>query len=238
MVINNSTTDAVVEAHVEARALKNIDADDDVGCAPTEIDSESSASDLDDATQGELQARHRKVSVECTTIDSDVDDANQGELRCWKGLTNMAHHINLVNRIPEINWHLPEPKEACDIFHGTRHIRDILNMGVRKFKIGITGNPGNRWSNRRFAYQHKHYSGMNVIYVFENSDDVAAMETALIGCYRRFDRSGKHVGNPGHHLCRNRAPGGEGAHIGHSPFFVYVVYQNIAKSNSNRRWSG
>ena len=79
MVINNSTTDAVVEAPVAARALNNIDADDDVGCAPTEIDSESSVSDLDDATQGELQAKHRRFSVECTTIDSDSDDANKGE---------------------------------------------------------------------------------------------------------------------------------------------------------------
>ncbi len=186
-------------------------------CANTETDPESLDSDIDDANQGESEVKHRKFSV---------------ELRFWKGLTNMAHHINLVDRIPEITWHLPEPAEACDIFHGTRHIRDILNMGVRKFKIGITGRPASRWSNRRYGYQHQHYSGMNVIYVFENSDDVAAMETALIGCYRRFDRSGKHVGNPGHHLCRNHAPGGENAHVGHSPFFVYVAYQNIAKSNS------
>ena len=75
---------------------------------------------------------------------------------------------------------------------------------------------------------------MNVIYVFESSDDVAAMEAALIGCYRRFDRSGKHVGNPGHHLCCNRAPGGENAHVGHSPFFVYVVFQMIAKSQGKK----
>ena len=136
-------------------------------CATTEIDSDS---DIDDANQGESEAKHRKFSVDGTTT-----------LRFWKGLTNMAHHINLVDHIPEITWHLPEPAEACDIFHGTRHIRGIVNMCIRKFKIGITGNPANRWSNRRYGYQHQHYSGMNVIYVFDSSDDVATVETALIG---------------------------------------------------------
>ena len=136
----------------------------------------------------------------------------------------MTYHINLVDRIPEITWHLPEPAEACEIFHGARHIRAILNMGVRQFKIGITGNPANRWSNRRYGYQHERYTRMNVIYVFESSDDVAAMETALIAMYRRFDRSGKRVENFGHHLCLNDAPGGENAHVGHSPFFVFVVF--------------
>ena len=75
---------------------------------------------------------------------------------------------------------------------------------------------------------------MNVIYVFDSSDEVAAMETALIGCYRRYDRSGIHVGKPGHHLCRNHAPGGENAHVGPSPFFVYVVFRWRHKLLSKR----
>ena len=147
----------------------------------------------------------------------------------------MTHHINLVDRIPEITWHLPEPAEADEIFHGARHIDAILNMGVTKFKIGITSNPANRWSNRRFGYQLQYYTGMHVIYVFDSSDDVAAMETALIGCYRSFDRSGKKVGNPGHHLCRTRARGGENAHVGHSPFFVYVVFAKSQGKKDKKR---
>ena len=139
---------------------------DSDSCASTEIDPESvnSCSDIDDVHQGE--------SDDTTT------------LRFWRGLTNMAHHIYLVDRIPEITLHLPEPAEAHDISHGTRHIRATLNMGVCEFKIGITCQPANRWSNSRYGYQHTNYSGMNVIYVFESSDDVAAMETALMGCYR------------------------------------------------------
>ena len=180
---------------------------DSDSCASTEIDPESvnSCSDIDDVHQGE--------SDDTTT------------LRFWRGLTNMAHHIYLVDRIPEITWHLPEPAEAHDISHGTRHIRATLNMGVSELKIGITCQPANRWSNSRYGYQHTNYSGVKVIYVFENSDDVAAMETSLIGCYRYIDRSGIRVGSSGHHLCSNRLPGGENAHVGYSPFFVYLVFK-------------
>ena len=191
--------------------------EDSDSCAATEIDPESvhsSGSELNDADQGESEAKRSRVSVDDTTT-----------LRFWRGLTNMAHHIYLVDGIPEITWHVPEPAEADAIFHGARHIEAILNMGVTEFKIGITCHPARRWSNRRYGYQHERYSGMNVIYVSESSDKVAAMETALIGRYRYFDRSGCYVGNPGHPRCRNRAPGGENAHVGYSPFFVYVVFQ-------------
>ena len=138
----------------------------------------------------------------------------------------MAHHIYMVDRHPEITWHLPEPAEADLAIHGTRHIRAILNMGgVSAFKIGITCHPAHRWSNRRYGYQHGIYSEMHVIYVSESSDKVVAMEKALIRIYRRYDRSGNYVGKPGDPRCGNRAPGGENAHVGYSPFFVYVVFQ-------------
>ena len=207
-----------VVAVVAMEALVVVDSD---SCAPTEIDPESvhscSDSDINDADKGDSEAKHRRVSVD------DTDDTTT--LRFWRNLTNMAHHIYMVDRHPEITWHLPEPAEADFAMHGTRHIRAILKMGVRAFKIGITCHPAHRWSNRRYGYQHGIYSEMHVIYVSESSDKVAAMEKALIRIYRHVDRSGKYVGNPGHPLCRNRAPGGEKAHVGYSPFFVYVVFQ-------------
>ena len=200
-------------------ALVVVDSD---SCAPTEIDPasvhSSSDSDINDADKGDSEAKHRRVSVD------DTDDTTT--LRFWRGLTNMAHHISMVDRHPEITWHLPEPAEADLAIHGTRHIRAILNMGgVSAFKIGITCHPAHRWCNRRYGYQHGIYSEMHVIYVSESSDKVAAMEKALIRIYRRYDRSGIYVGKPGDPRCGNRAPGGENAHVGYSPFFVYVVFQ-------------
>ena len=204
--------EAVVVVDSDSNAATEIDPE---SCASaTEIDPESVHSSDDDADQGESEAKRSRVSVDDTTT-----------LRFWRGLTNMAHHIYLIDGIPEITWHLPEPAEADEIFHGARHIEAILNMAVTELRIGITCHPAHRWSNSRYGYQHAHYSGMNVIYVSESSDKVAAMERALIGRYRYIDRSGKCVGNPGHPRCSNRAPGGENAHCGYSPFFVYVVFK-------------
>ena len=41
--------------------------------------------------------------------------------------------------------------------------------------------------------------------------------------YRYRDRQGNVVGNPGNPRCLNRTKGGESAHHGFSPFFVYVA---------------
>ena len=101
----------------------------------------------------------------------------------------------------------------------------MLNNGASKIKIGITYQPVIRWSNRRYGYQHLAYTGMKLIYVFESSDKVADMEKALIGIYRWKDRDGKIVGKPGDRRCANRAPGGESAHVGYSPFFVYITFR-------------
>ena len=52
---------------------------------------------------------------------------------------------------------------------------------------------------------------MLVVFVTDSSDDNAALERAAIALFRADRR------------CKNVAPGGEGAHHGHSPFFLYVV---------------
>ena len=146
--------------------------------------------------------------------------ADYGNLHFWRGLTNMELSLNHA-----ISWQLPEPEAAEDIFHGHHIIKDMLNNGASKIKIGITYQPVIRWSNPRYGYQHLAYTGMKLIYVFESSDKVAAMEKALIGIYRWKDRDGKIVGKPGDRRCANRAPGGESAHVGYSPFFVYIAFR-------------
>ena len=131
--------EVVVVVVMEAVVVEDSDS-----CAATEIDPESvhsSGSELNDADQGESEAKRSRVSVDDTTT-----------LRFWRGLTNMAHHIYLVDGIPEITWHLPEPAEADEIFHGARHIEAILNMGVTEFKIGITCHPARRWSPAREVF--------------------------------------------------------------------------------------
>ena len=178
------------------------------------------------------------TECEATEVDSDSphgsDDelvpvlpavpADYGNLRFWRGLTNMEQHI-MATANTRISWQLPTPDAAEDIFHGHHIIKDMLNNGASKIKIGITYQPVIRWSNPRYGYQHLAYTGMKLIYVFESSDKVAAMEKALIGIYRWKDRDGKIVGKPGDRRCANRAPGGESAHVGYSPFFVYIAFR-------------
>ena len=91
-------------------------------------------------------------------------------------------------------------------------------------KIGLTLKPYNTFANDAYVYAVTGYSGMVVMYVYEDSQLAAEMEAALIGLYRVWDRHGNRVGRPGDDRCRNRAPGCESAHHHHSPHFVYVVY--------------
>ena len=180
----------------------------DTECNATEIDSDSS----------------HGSDVELVSVMPAVP-ADYGNLHFWRGLTNMEQHMASVSLNHAISWQLPEPEAAEDIFHGHHIIKDMLNNGASRIKIGITYQPVIRWSNRRYGYQHLAYTGMKLIYVFESSDKVADMEKALIGIYRWKDRDGKIVGQPGDRRCANRAPGGESAHVGYSPFFVYIAFR-------------
>jgi len=124
-----------------------------------------------------------------------------------------------------IKWNLADLEECNEIWHGCGFIRYLLWGGNRHchFKIGITHTPYKRWSHPGYGYKAMGFHRMTFLYVSENSDDTAAMETALIEIYRYRDRQGNVVGNPGNPRCLNRAPGGESAHHGFSPFFVYVA---------------
>ena len=84
----------------------------------------------------------------------------------------MEQHMTSVSLNHAISWQLPEPEAAEDTFHGYHIIKDMLNSGDSKIKIGITYQPVNRWANRRYGYQHLAYTGMKLIYVFESSDKV------------------------------------------------------------------
>ena len=64
---------------------------------------------------------------------------------------------------------------------------------------------------------------MFVALISESSEFIARQEQLAIARYRRFNRCNMLVNEHGHVGCQNRAPGGENAHHGISPFFLYVV---------------
>ena len=112
-----------------------------------------------------------------------------------------------------IKWDLAGPEECHEIWHGADFIRSILWEGNRrcKFKIGITHLPLNRWFQPLYGYKAEGFHRITFIYVSENSDDTADMEKALLEVFGNKDR------------CLNKSAGGESAHHGYSPFFVYVA---------------
>ena len=103
--------------------------------------------------------------------------------------------------------------------HACAVIQSMLTAGyIKGFKIGITFVPIWRWHQ----YKAKHYKWMILVAVHDNSDVIAMLERSLIAIFRKYCPQGI-LRNPwGHHLCENRNPGGESAHHGCSPFFLYV----------------
>ena len=67
-------------------------------------------------------------------------------------------------------------------------------------------------------------SRMVIAFTAENSDRVAQTEADAIAHHRRLGRGGLLVNPRGDTRCLNRNPGGESAHHGFSPFFLYVVF--------------
>ena len=130
-----------------------------------------------------------------------------------------------------ISWQVSGNINAADdlkaqIRHGRSVINDIISQEYLKaFKIGITYKPWLRFRSRRFGYVNDGWSNMIVICVSDRPDLIAQLERALVSEYRRHDRRGYLVNADGHFKCCNRAPGGEGAFHGVSPFCCYVVVE-------------
>ena len=107
--------------------------------------------------------------------------------------------------VKEIVWRL-QADEELDVFG---HIVEQLNAALsryRAFKFGITYVPQVRW--RMYESSGDRWRKMLVVFKTDSSDDNAAMETQLISAFAEDRR------------CANRAPGGESAHPGCSPFFL------------------
>ena len=182
-----------------------------------EISSDSSTSDLPNPTA--------KAPAPGTGFVPPSWQSSDGSRHYWSHLTNFENRVAPLLLDPRLYLSFPTPDNANEIWHGAGIINELLRCGTRAFKIGITYKPYCRWSNRSYGYEATGYSGMVFIYVSESSDDVAEMERALIALYRYRDRLDNVVGRPGNTRCMNRAAGGEGAHHGYSPFFVYIAFK-------------
>ena len=109
---------------------------------------------------------------------------------------------------------LPKAKLASAVLkHSVTVIEGLALRGAR-FKIGITTDPGFRWSNPSFGYAHatEIYTTMVIVSILKTMEAAAYLEASLIREFRE------------HKLCLNEALGGEGAMIDASPGFVYVVH--------------
>ena len=198
--------------------------DDDSPVAATEVDTDSTVIEIssDSSTSDDLP----NPTANAPTPGTVFFPPSSASSSCnnWSHLTNFEARTSEVRRDPRLYLNFPTPGSANEIWHGVGIINELLRCGTRVFKIGITYKPYCRWSNRSFGYEATGYSGMVFIYVSESSDAVADMETGLIALYRYRDREGNVVG--GDPRCLNRVPGGEGAHHGYSPFFVYIAFKH------------
>ena len=118
--------------------------------------------------------------------------------------------------------------EYSQFRRGLDVIRARLDLGYfEQFKIGTTHCPMHRFANARYAYTLDGFNEFILICISDDGPTIARLETRLIAFYRRYDRDGLYVG-PGHPLCCNHAPGGEGAGKGSAPWFVYLVLKCVA----------
>ena len=110
------------------------------------------------------------------------------------------------------------------ITHCKTVISSYLNFGyIQHFKVGITFKPIERVRAHGWGYKALGYQHLIVLSMTDNSSFNADLERSLISVYRRYNREGLLVNEAGSYLCANHAPGGESAHHGSAPFFLYFV---------------
>ena len=180
-----------------ARSCKPTEPD----CAPTEIDSESDQ-DVKDIV----------VIEDAESIDKDKDIPNSlAPYYHWNSMAakimkcvsvSTPGHCILFDVCP------PQADIGCHIDFALDKALSLRQHRNHYFKFGVSCAPSNRWT----AFpDYKHLETMLLVYTSENSDDTAKLERACIAKYRNDAR------------LQNRSPGGENAHCGTSPHFVYIV---------------
>ena len=211
-----------------------IDTDSDAdtgicGTAATVIIDIGSSSDADEAVAAAVDVQSGSDDDCMLTFWAVPSDAtNLIHYMHWKRMDDVVWH---TQQEPRITWRLLQPKYLENVPDNERrarvntHINVILNENLSTssnavFKIGITYLP---WKRIQY-YDYASMKRMVISLISEDSGRIAQAEIDAIAQHRRVCRDNLIVNPQGDHRCLNRAPGGESAHHGISPFFLYVVF--------------
>ena len=119
-------------------------------------------------------------------------------------------------------WDLCPPDQHFEI-HIDFVVNDLLSIPRYRshhFKFGITHQPAARWTE---FPDYQHLDAMCLVYTSEDSCRTADWETRCISKFKSDFR------------LKNRKPGGENAHCGYSPHFLYIVLGTDRQFDAGRR---
>jgi len=133
-------------------------------------------------------------------------------LATWGHLTRFRDCMEASLEYGGITWHLQAASERDPLGHALDVLNRRLSYGYRRFKFGVSYLPANRW-RRSAEWEGRPLIEMAMVFVSENSDDTANLETQLVAEFRGDSRM------------LNWRKGGEKAHHGISPHFVYIMLQ-------------
>ena len=191
--------------------------DDNISCAPTELDSDS-----DDAnaatTPGDANAA--LVGDDAVMVISSGDEQENSSVCSYKHIKDTLKCLSVLGLRTELA--LVQGGDDCD--HSVRYVQEMLKRGyVHGFKVGATHLPLQRWQRYKEEVTHR-WREMVVVAVTASLEEIKRLERSVISVFRRYNAQRVCI-NPvdGHPLCLNRLPGGESLNHGHSPFFLYVV---------------
>ena len=140
-------------------------------------------------------------------------------LNAWhlRGISKFEYRVKACCMESRVRWSLAPPDALGPQAHIDCVLREALSDGLDRhcgyFKCGITHKPCERVTN--FLDYNWPARRLYTALESESSDFIAEQETLAIDRYKIS-----------HHNCRNRSRGGGSAHVGNSPFFLYIVVGN------------
>ena len=196
----------------------------DIGSSSDDDEAVAAAGDVqagnDDGVAGDSLGTGSQSDCMLTFWVVPSDATNLIHYMHWKRMDYVLQH---TQQDPRIIFRLLQP--GCySRARVNSHINVILNENLSTssnavFKIGITYLPWKRIQYHDYVSMKR----MVISLISEDSGRIAQAEIDAIALFRRVDRDNLIVNPQGDHRCLNRAPGGESAHHGISPFFLYVV---------------
>ena len=179
-------------------------------CVPTELD-ETSGDEVPVIDEAEEQIKDKATGKDNHDPDINFPSCLTPYLHWTSMRAKYLKCLSVSRPDHNIMFDLCPPHENMEC-HFNYALDKILGLGQYKnrvFKFGISSQPGVRWS----AFpDYKFLDVMLLVYTSENSDDTARLEIEFIKKFRNDAR------------LQNRSPGGENAHCGCSPHFLYIVF--------------